>query len=104
MNCVVHLFDNQEITDGIERYHLTGNAPSRSWFLAINVILAHVFQGRSGPEDAMQSQKYIANALSMIPSMLVSEPNALSSGAMLSMVTDDHLEHSEGLYHANCRR
>ena len=90
--------------DGIERYHLTGKAPSRSWFLAVNVILAHAFQKRSGPEDAMRCQKYIANAMSMIPSMLVLEPNALSSGAMLSMVIDDHLKHSESLYHANCCR
>ena len=73
--------------DGVERYYSTGISPSRSWFAAINVILGHVIRKRSGMENSVECEKYIGNAMNMIPSIMMSKPNQLSVGAMLSMVT-----------------
>jgi hypothetical protein len=73
--------------DGIERYYSTGISPSRGWYAAINVILAHALRKRSGMENSVESEKYIGNAMSMIPSIMMSKPNQLNTGAMISMVT-----------------
>lgn len=73
--------------DGVERYYSTGVSPSRGWYAAINVILAHALRKRSGMENSVESEKYIGNAMSMIPSIMMSKPNRLNTGAMLSMVT-----------------
>jgi hypothetical protein len=89
LNTVIQLFDGQEIMDGIERYYSTGMIPSRSWFIAINVIIAHAYRERSCFESSEQSEKYMGNAMSMIPSTLMSEPNPLNAGALLSMVSID---------------
>lgn len=88
----MYLFSDQEIMNGIDRYYLTGKIPSRSWFMAINVILAHSLRGRNGTENDLQREKYIANAMSMFPSSIMMEPNALVAGAMLSMVNDYRVE------------
>ncbi|KFZ20056.1 hypothetical protein V501_00316 [Pseudogymnoascus sp. VKM F-4519 (FW-2642)] len=74
-----------EIMDGIERYYSTGISPSRGWFTAINVILGHALRKRSDMENSVESEKYIGNAMSMIPSIMMSKPNQLNTGAMLSM-------------------
>lgn len=73
--------------DGVERYYSTGISPSRSWFAAINVILGHSLLKRSGMDNPAEGDKYIGNAMSMIPSIMMSKPNQLNIGAMLSMVT-----------------
>ena len=87
MNRDVPLFDGQEIMNGIEKYYSTGISPSRSWFVAVNVILGHALRKRSGMDNSVKYEKYIGNAMSMIPSILMSKPNPLNAGAMLSMVT-----------------
>ncbi|PVH69514.1 hypothetical protein DL98DRAFT_505623 [Cadophora sp. DSE1049] len=85
LNRVAHLFDDQEILNGIERYYSTGKIPTRSWFNAINVIVAHALREKSGRENSVECEKYIGNAMNMVPSALMSEPDSLNTGAMLSL-------------------
>ncbi|OBT60346.1 hypothetical protein VE03_10110 [Pseudogymnoascus sp. 23342-1-I1] len=85
VNQVIHLFDGQEIMDGIERYYSTGISPSRRWFAAINAILAHALSMHSSMKISVESEKYLGNAMSMIPSIMMSKPNQLNTGTMLSM-------------------
>jgi hypothetical protein len=80
------LFDGEEIIHGVERYYSTGIPSSRSWFVAINVILGHALRQGSGMQNLVECDKYIGNAMSMIPSIMMAKPNALNAGAMLSMV------------------
>ena len=80
------VFDKQEILDGVERFYTTGIAPSRGWYAAINVILAQVFRINSENKDSPDAKKYMGNAMSMVPSILMSKPNPLNAGALVSMV------------------
>ncbi|KFY45235.1 hypothetical protein V494_01053 [Pseudogymnoascus sp. VKM F-4513 (FW-928)] len=45
----------------------------------------HALRKRSGTEHSVESETYIGNAMSMIPSIMMSKPNQLNIGTMLSM-------------------
>ncbi|KAG4428903.1 hypothetical protein IFR05_015617 [Cadophora sp. M221] len=84
-NCDMPLFDKQEIMDGIEKFYCTGMSPSRGWYVAINIILAHAFRINSETKDSIEAKNYMGNAMSMIPSIVISKPNPLNAGALISM-------------------
>ncbi|KAH6715104.1 hypothetical protein BKA61DRAFT_721830 [Leptodontidium sp. MPI-SDFR-AT-0119] len=63
LNRDMPLFDKQELMDGIERFYSTGISPSRGWYVAINIILAHVFQTKSETKDSIEAKKYMGNAM-----------------------------------------
>lgn len=85
LNRDMPVFDKQEIMDGVERFYSTGIASSRGWYAAINVILAQVFRINSETKDSPDAKKYMGNAMSMVPSILMSKPNPLNAGALVSM-------------------
>ncbi|KAG4411761.1 hypothetical protein IFR04_015099 [Cadophora malorum] len=91
LNRDMPVFDKQEILNGVERFYSTGIAPSRGWYAAINVILAQVLRINSETKDSPDAKKYMRNAMSMVPSILMSKPNPLNAGALVSMTEQSKL-------------
>jgi len=76
--------------DGVQTYLNGTSHPGAAWYAAINIILAHVTRAKPdiailvGPGDC---DKFLYNAMSVIPSLLLQPANELSIGALLSMVS-----------------
>ena len=92
INRYMPLFDGEDIIHGVESYYSTGISSSRSWFVAINVILGNTLRIGTGMQNSVECDKYIRNAMGMIPSIMMSKPNPLNAGAMVSMVIFVQLE------------
>jgi hypothetical protein len=89
LNRDLTIFQDEAIMEGLHA-HLSGASnPGVAWYAAINIILAHAFKSNVVLKrivGADESNKYLYNAMSMIPSLMLHPPSELGIGALLSMV------------------
>ncbi|TVY36767.1 Fusaridione A cluster transcription factor [Lachnellula subtilissima] len=89
LNVDLVVFDEDTILNGVQAYSNGDSHPGNAHYAAVNIILAHI--SRVSPEisrlvGAGKPDKYLYNAMSVMPSLLLQQPNELSIGALLSMV------------------
>lgn len=93
LNNDMSIFQEEVVMEGTQKYLKGDLNPGTAWYAAINIIVAHVT--RSNPAIASQVgppeeyEKYLYNAMRVIPSLIMLQPaNELSIGALLSIVSD----------------
>ncbi|TVY46242.1 Fusaridione A cluster transcription factor [Lachnellula occidentalis] len=89
LNADLIVFQEDVMMNGVQAYSNGDSHLSTAYYASINIILAHA--SRASPEisrlvGAESSDKYLYNAMSVIPSLLLQQPNEMSIGALLSMV------------------
>ncbi|TVY27994.1 Fusaridione A cluster transcription factor [Lachnellula hyalina] len=88
INVDITVFQEDTILNGVQAYSNRASHPGTAHYAAVNMILAHTSRAR--PEIARligagNSDNYLYNAMSVMPSLLLQQPNELSIGALLSM-------------------
>ncbi|TVY16315.1 Fusaridione A cluster transcription factor fsdR [Lachnellula arida] len=87
LNTIYFIFQDEAIMNGVQAYSNGANRPGTAHYAAINMILAHTSRAR--PQIAAlvgDCDKYLYNAMSDMPSLLLQQPNEISIGALVSMV------------------
>ncbi|KAL0935185.1 fungal specific transcription factor [Colletotrichum truncatum] len=86
MNTGIRLFQEHEVRAALSAYFQGQPIADPGWRLAINSILAHTMRKRNRMRNKDESEKYIHNALGMIPNVIIRAPTPLTIGAMLSVI------------------
>ncbi|WYZ41778.1 hypothetical protein EsH8_V_000673 [Colletotrichum jinshuiense] len=85
MNHDIKLFQESEVRAAVQAY-IYGRSPQGSgWKMALNVILLHSLRKRDWVNQTGEYEKYLHNALSLIPSAIMQTPSPLTIGALLSL-------------------
>jgi hypothetical protein len=61
--------------------------PDIGWHASINIILAHEFRKNNSMRSTRDSEIYLRNMLSYLPSIMLRPATPLSIGAMLAAVS-----------------
>ncbi|GJC88305.1 fusaridione A cluster transcription factor fsdR [Colletotrichum liriopes] len=86
MNTGIRTFQEHEVRAAL-RFYFQGQAPADpGWRMAVNVIVAHTLRKRNRMRNKEEYQKYIHNALGMVPNVIIRTPTPLTIGALLSTV------------------
>ncbi|KAF6803127.1 fungal specific transcription factor [Colletotrichum sojae] len=86
MNQGIRLFQEHELRAALRSYFQGQPIPDPGWRMAVNSILAHSIRKKSNMRDKQEYEKYIHNALGMIPNVILRPPSPLTIGALLSVV------------------
>ncbi|KAK1690207.1 fungal-specific transcription factor [Colletotrichum godetiae] len=86
MNAGIRLFQEHEVRAALRSYFQGQPPADPGWRMAVNVIIAHTLRKRNGMRNREEYQKYIHNALGMVPNIILRTPSALAIGALLSTV------------------
>ena len=90
LNSDVIIFQEDPIIEGVQTYSNGTSHPGTAWYAAINIILAHVTRAKPnlailvGPGNY---DKFLYNAMSALPSLLLQPPNELSISTLISIVS-----------------
>ncbi|EFQ25394.1 fungal specific transcription factor domain-containing protein [Colletotrichum graminicola M1.001] len=85
-NVSIRLFQDHELRDAL-RSHTQGQPPDDpGWLMALNAIIAHVIRNRNCMRNKEEYQKYIHNALGMVPNIILRTPTPMTIGALLLTV------------------
>ncbi|TDZ66105.1 Fusaridione A cluster transcription factor fsdR [Colletotrichum trifolii] len=86
MNTGIKLFQEHEIRAALRSY-FHGQAPADpGWRMAVNSIIAHTLRKRNRMRNKDEYEKYIHNALGMIPNVILRTPTPLTIGSLLSII------------------
>ncbi|EPE27670.1 Zn2/Cys6 DNA-binding protein [Glarea lozoyensis ATCC 20868] len=90
LNKDIHLFREEVIMGGLESY-LAGNPNSSlGWYAAMNIMVAHCLRHETDITSMFDNKyhydHYVYNAMSLIPTMMLSPVDEVSVGALLSIV------------------
>jgi hypothetical protein len=84
LNTCVYIFQ-KDILQQVAIAQLSGKSPPNiGWEMAVNCILAHCMQ--MNLNNAEEGNKYIRNALNMLPQFLTTKPTPLGISAQLCLV------------------
>ncbi|KAK1636073.1 fungal-specific transcription factor domain-containing protein [Colletotrichum phormii] len=86
MNAAIRLFQEHEVRAALRSYFQGQPPADPGWRMAVNVIIAYTLRKRNGMRNREEYQKYIHNALGMVPNIILRTPSALAIGALLSTV------------------
>ncbi|KAK1547215.1 fungal specific transcription factor [Colletotrichum paranaense] len=86
MNTGIRLFQEHEVRAALKSYFQGQPPADPGWRMAVNVIIAHTLRKRNGMRNREEYQKYIHNALGMVPNIILRTPSPLAIGALLSTV------------------
>ncbi|GJC98193.1 fungal specific transcription factor [Colletotrichum higginsianum] len=76
---------NNVIMECMTGVHLRPAAPGSGWRMALNVILLHTLRKRDWASPTGEYDKYLHNAMCLIPSAILQTPNPMAIGALLSL-------------------
>ncbi|RDL31155.1 uncharacterized protein BP5553_09944 [Venustampulla echinocandica] len=85
LNKDITVFREEVIMDGLQSYLAGSPHLSTSWWACINIIVAHSLRDNPSQPMAGDCDKYLYNALSLIPAIILQSPEELCIGALLSM-------------------
>lgn len=94
MNQGIRLFQEHELRAALRSYFQGQPIPDPGWRMAVNAILAHTFRKRE-MQNKDEYEKYIHNALGMIPNAILRPPTPLTIGALLSVVSISQHRHPQ---------
>ncbi|KAK7459933.1 fungal specific transcription factor [Colletotrichum acutatum] len=86
MNTGIRLFQEHEVRAALKSYFQGMPPADPGWRMAVNVIIAHTLRKRNVMRNKEEYQKYIHNALGMLPNIILRTPSPLAIGALLSTV------------------
>ncbi|EXF78771.1 fungal specific transcription factor [Colletotrichum fioriniae PJ7] len=86
MNTGIRLFQEHEVRAALKAYFQGQPPADPGWRMAVNVIIAHTLRKRNVMRNREEYQKYIYNALGMVPNIILRTPSPLAIGALLSTV------------------
>ncbi|KDN64341.1 putative fungal specific transcription factor domain-containing protein [Colletotrichum sublineola] len=79
-------FQEHELRGAIRSYFQGQSPADPGCLMAINAILAHTLHKRNRMRNKEEYQKYIYNALGMVPSIILRPPTPLAIGALLTTI------------------
>ncbi|KAK1595903.1 fungal-specific transcription factor domain-containing protein [Colletotrichum navitas] len=85
-NEVVRIFQEHELRDALRSYTQGQPSADPGWLMALNAILAHIIRDRNCMRNKEEYQKYIYNALGMVPNIILRTPTPMTIGALLLTV------------------
>ncbi|KAK1991005.1 fungal-specific transcription factor domain-containing protein [Colletotrichum falcatum] len=86
INDAIGAFHEHELRDALQA-HFHGQPPADpGWLMALNVIIAYSLRRRHSMRNKEEYQKYIYNALGIIPSIILRTPTPMTIGALLATV------------------
>ncbi|WQF88904.1 hypothetical protein CDEST_13918 [Colletotrichum destructivum] len=96
LNHDIKLLDEAEVRAAVQSYIYGRPPPGSGWRMALNVILLHALRKRDWASPTGECDKYLHNAMCLIPSAILQTPNPMAIGALLSL----HILLA-GYHHAN---
>ncbi|OHW92902.1 fungal specific transcription factor [Colletotrichum incanum] len=86
MNTGIRTFQEHEVRAALRSYFQGQPPADPGWRMAVNAIIAHTLRKRNRMRNKDEYQKYIHNALGMVPNIILRTPTPLTIGALLSTV------------------
>ncbi|TQN71948.1 Fusaridione A cluster transcription factor fsdR, partial [Colletotrichum shisoi] len=86
MNAGIRTFQEHEVRAALRSYFQGQPPADPGWRMAVNVMIAHTLRKRNGMRNKEEYQKYIYNALGMVPNIILRTPSPMTIGALLSTV------------------
>lgn len=87
MNAGIRLFQEHEVRAALRAYFQGQPIADPGWRMAVNSIIAHTLRKRNRMRNKEDYEKYIHNALGMIPNVVLRTPSPLTIGSLLSIVS-----------------
>lgn len=91
MNAGIRLFQEHEVRAALRAYFHGQPMADPGWRMAVNAIIAHTLRKRNRMRNKEEYEKYIHNALGMIPNVVIRTPSPLTIGSLLSIVSSDSI-------------
>ncbi|TDZ37539.1 Fusaridione A cluster transcription factor fsdR [Colletotrichum trifolii] len=97
MNAGIRTFQEHEVRTALRSYFQGQPPADPGWRMAVNVMIAHTLRKRNRMRNKEEYQKYIYNALGMVPNVILRSPSPMTIGALLSTVlyfsftSDNHI-------------
>ncbi|KAK6216594.1 fungal specific transcription factor [Colletotrichum tabaci] len=85
LNHDIKLLDEAEVRAAVQSYIYGRPPPGSGWRMALNVILLHALRKRDWASPTGEYDKYLHNAMCLIPSAILQTPNPMAIGALLSL-------------------
>ncbi|OBR07707.1 Fungal specific transcription factor [Colletotrichum higginsianum IMI 349063] len=85
LNHDIKLLDEAEVRAAVQAYIYGRPPPGSGWRMALNVILLHTLRKRDWASPTGEYDKYLHNAMCLIPSAILQTPNPMAIGALLSL-------------------
>ncbi|WQF87357.1 hypothetical protein CDEST_12371 [Colletotrichum destructivum] len=86
MNAGIRTFQEHEVRAALRSYFQGQPPADPGWRMAVNVMIAHTLRKRNRMRNKEEYQKYIYNALGMVPNIILRTPSPMTIGALLSTV------------------
>ncbi|OHW91060.1 fungal specific transcription factor [Colletotrichum incanum] len=87
LNHDIKLLEETEVRAAVQSYIYGQPPPGSGWKMALNVILMHSLRKRDWMNQTGEYERYLYNALGLIPSAILQTPNPLTIGALLSLTS-----------------
>ncbi|TEA18686.1 Fusaridione A cluster transcription factor fsdR [Colletotrichum sidae] len=87
LNRGIRLLEEAEVRAAVQAYMYGQPSNQPGWKLALNVILAHSLYNRDWHSQSREYERYLYNALSLIPNAILQTPNPMTIGALLSLAS-----------------
>ncbi|GKT49090.1 fusaridione A cluster transcription factor fsdR [Colletotrichum spaethianum] len=87
LNHDIKVFEETEVRAAVQSYIYGQPPPGSGWKMALNVILLHSLRKRDWTNQTGEYEKYLHNALGLIPIAILQTPDPLTIGALLSLTT-----------------
>ncbi|KAF6821762.1 fungal specific transcription factor [Colletotrichum plurivorum] len=81
------VLQESEVRIAVQAYLYGRPPPGIGWRMALNVVLLHSLRKQDWLSNSREHEKYLHNALALIPHAILQTPNPMTIGALLSLTS-----------------